>query len=120
MLLEAKMRGILVGSMLCLFLGACSVWPVNQDPKGMGYRRDANAVILALQDYHRATGAYPRELSTLVPTYLASLPDVPTLQYNPRDGSLAFHYIPSWPQLRPVACSSVGNTTNWRCAEHLI
>lgn len=114
------MRGLTAVALACVFLSACSVWPVNQDPAGMNYRRDANRVIMALQDYRRANGVFPSGLGRLVPGYLQSLPDSPRLQYNPSDGSLAFHYIPSWPQLRPVWCNSVGNTTNWRCAEHLI
>jgi hypothetical protein len=114
------MRGATAIALACAVLGACSVWPVNQDPAGMNYRRDANRVIMALQDYHRDKGAFPSDLGSLVPAYLSSLPGTPRLQYNPADGSLAFHYIPSWPQLRPVWCNSIGNTTNWRCAEHLI
>ena len=86
----------------------------------MGYRRDANQIIDALQDYHRATGQFPPTLGRLAPQYLASLPDIPDLRYSPADGSLRYAYIPSWPQLRPVRCASVGNTTNWRCAEHII
>ena len=104
----------------CVCLGACSVWPVNQDPKGMDYRREANQVIMALQSYHQQKGTFPSGLEALVPGYLPEIPSEPTFQYDPRDGSLAFRYIPSWPQLRPVRCNSVGNTTNWRCAEHLI
>jgi hypothetical protein len=114
------MRRAVTIAPLSAILCACSVWPVNQDPAGMNYRRDANQVIMALQDYRRHTGSFPPDLGGLVPNYLATLPESPRLQYNPRDGSLAFHYIPSWPQLRPVWCNSVGNSTNWRCAEHLI
>ena len=101
-------------------LSACSVWPVGQDPYGMDIRRNANEVIMALQVYHRDTGSFPARLPGLVPKYLPSLPDRPTLEYHWGDGSLAFRYTPSWPQLRPVWCNSVGNTTNWRCAEHLL
>lgn len=114
------MRGFVAVLSACALLGACSVWPVNQDPKGMTYRRDANRVIMALQEYHREKGTFPSGLDGLVPHYLPDLPDEPRLQYNPGDGSLAFRYIPSWPQLRPVWCNSVGNSTDWRCAEHLI
>ncbi len=101
-------------------VAACSVYPVSQDPDGMNLRRNANAVIMALQAYHKDKAAFPQELGQLVPAYLPSLPDSPRLQYSAADGSLAFHYIPTWPQLRPVACRSVGNTTNWRCEEHLL
>lgn len=113
------MRALLLSIAAGLVLSACSVWPVNQDPRGMNYRRDANSVIMALQAYRKDKGMYPAELGALVPGYIAALPDEP-LTYNPADGSLSFHYIPSWPQLRPVWCNSVGNTTDWRCAEHLI
>jgi hypothetical protein len=103
-----------------LALTACSVWPVDQDPKGMDYRRNANFVIEALQTYHNAHGAFPGALSELAPAYIAALPDEPELTYHAADGSVAYRYVPSWPQLRPVWCSSVGNTTNWRCEEHIL
>jgi hypothetical protein len=51
---------------------------------------------------------------------MPQLPDTPTLRYAPADGSLSFSYIPTWPQLRPVWCNSVGDTTNWRCEEHVL
>jgi hypothetical protein len=114
------MRGRIAVLLACGFLGACSVWPVNQDPDGMDYRRAGNEIIMALQSYHQQKGQFPADLGALVPNYLPELPGKPTYQYDPRDGSLSFHYIPTWPQLRPVLCNSVGNTTNWRCAEHLI
>lgn len=114
------MRGLFAVLLAGACLGACSVWPVNQDPKGMDYRREANRVIIALQSYHRDRGTFPADLNGLVPAYLPALPDEPTLNYRSSDGSIAFHYIPSWPQLRPVWCNSVGNSTDWRCAEHLI
>lgn len=97
----------------------CSIWPVNQDPAGMNYRREANQVINALQDFHKAKGAFPARLSMLTPGYLPNLPDIPDLRYQAADGSLTYFYIPSWPQLRPVRCASEGNTTIWRCAEAL-
>lgn len=100
------------------WLCGCSVWPVNQDPAGMNYRRDANQIIAALQSYDRDKGAFPPSLAALTPTYLSVVPDVPGLQYHVADGSLDYDYIPSWPQLRPVHCESVGNTTDWKCDEH--
>ncbi len=101
-------------------LGGCAIWPVNQDPAGMEYRREANRVIDALQTYRRDKGSFPRSLASLTPAYLPAVPDIPDLRYRATDGSLTYYYIPSWPQLRPVRCASVGNSTNWRCAEHLI
>jgi len=112
-------RAIVCLSALAL-LGGCSVWDVNQDPAGMNYRRDANRILWAVQDYRKDTGTFPATLAMLTPKYLASLPDVPDMRYNPRDGSLRYGYIPSWPQLRPVRCASEGNTTVWHCAEHLM
>ena len=109
------MLGIAAASVL---LAGCTVWPVNQDPAGMNYRRDANRVIGALQSYDRDKGAFPPSLAALTPTYLSVVPAVPGLQYRAADGSLAYDYIPSWPQLRPVHCESVGNTTDWKCDEH--
>ncbi|HEY5047852.1 MAG TPA: hypothetical protein VII49_07545 [Rhizomicrobium sp.] len=114
------MRVFIAIVLACGFLGGCSVWPVNQDPAGMNYRRDANRIIMALQTYRQQRGAFPSDLGALVPGWLPELPDGPKLQYDPHDGALSYHYTPSWPQLRPVWCTSVGNTTNWRCAEHLI
>jgi hypothetical protein len=114
------MRSSIAILLVCAGLAACSVWPVNQDPAGMEYRRSANQVIEALQQYRQAKGTFPAQLATLVPAYLPSLPDAPPLRYHAADGSLEYRYIPTWPQLRPVWCNSVGNTTNWRCAEHLI
>jgi len=111
-------RSVFCGLMLGL-LGACSVWPVNQDPAGMEYRRQANLVINALQDYRRKTGAFPATLGMLAPAYLPDVPRLPDVRYSPTDGSLRYAYIPSWPQLRPVRCASIGNTTEWHCAEHL-
>jgi hypothetical protein len=101
-------------------LSACTIWPIGQDPYGLDVRRNANETIMALQAYHRDAGAFPSALGEMVPKYLPSLPDVPRLQYDRDIGSLSFRYTPSWPQLRPVWCSSVGNTTNWRCEEHLL
>jgi hypothetical protein len=99
---------------------ACSVYPVAQDPDGLALRRSANQVMIALQAWHRDKGGFPNHLSELVPAYLQELPDTPALRYQQTDGSLAFRYIPTWPQLRPVWCNSVGNTTNWRCEEHVL
>src|SRR5947207_15822960 len=96
-------------------LGGCSVWPVNQDPAGMEYRREANQIIDALQDYRRDTGNFPPTLAMLTPSYLQELPHVPALTYRPSDGSLRYAYSPSWPQLRPVRCAFVVNGTEVRC-----
>jgi len=107
---------------LCLsaaLLCGCAVWDVNQDPAGMDHRREANRILLGLQDYRRDNGEYPPTLAMLTPKYLPSLPAIPDIRYNPYDGSLRYAYIPSWPQLRPVTCASEGNTTVWHCAEHL-
>ena len=101
-------------------LAACSVYPVAQDPDGLVLRRNANAVLMALQSWHRTRGNFPAHLSELVPSYLPELPDTPTLRYRASDGSVSFRYIPTWPQLRPVWCSSVGDTTDWRCEEHTL
>ena len=49
-----------------------------------------------------------------------AIPDDPHLDYHPYDGSVLYHYIPQWPQLRPVWCQSVGATTEWRCKEKVI
>jgi hypothetical protein len=114
------MRQVLAGAMALGLLGGCTVWDVNQDPAGMNYRRDANRVIWALQDYRKDMGQFPATLGMLTPKYLPSLPDIPDVRYSVADGSLRYGYIPSWPQLRPVRCASEGNTTEWRCAEHLI
>lgn len=104
-----------------LGFAGCSVWPVDQDPKGMNYRRNADRVLDAIQAYQKDHGgAFPRSLSELTPKYIPSLPDEPHLDYHPYDGSVVYHYIPSWPQLRPVWCQSVGSTTEWRCREHLV
>jgi hypothetical protein len=108
---------LLIGT---LALAGCTVWPVNQDPAGMNYRRDLNAVILALQSYRHDHGNFPASLAELSPAYIGAIPGVPNLAYHASDGTLEYRYIPSWPQLRPVWCSSVGNTTEWRCAEHII
>lgn len=77
-------------------------------------------MLLALQAWHHDKGGYPGQLTQLVPTYLPGLPETPVLRYRASDGSLSFRYIPTWPQLRPVWCSSIGDTTNWRCQEHMI
>lgn len=103
-----------------LGISACSVYPVAQDPEGLSLRRDANRVMMALEAWHKERGTFPRDLNELVPRYLPRLPEEPRLQYHPNDGSLAFRYVPSWPQLRPVWCASVGDTTNWVCSEHLL
>ncbi|HEX3942522.1 MAG TPA: hypothetical protein VHW69_00400 [Rhizomicrobium sp.] len=112
-------RAVLVLFALGL-LGGCSVWDVNQDPAGMGYRRSANEIIMALQNYRRDKGEFPVTLGMLTPGYMPSLPEVPDIRYEPRDGSLRYAYTPSWPQLRPVRCVSEGNTTVWRCTEHIL
>jgi len=116
------MRNIGTGLVFTLLglLTACSVWPVNQDPAGMEYRREANEIIFALQSYHHDKGAFPATLTVLAPSYMPEVPHVPALNYNPLDGSLQYAYIPSWPQLRPVHCTTIGNSTDWRCAERLV
>jgi len=114
------MRGFIAVVLTSGILAACSVWPVNQDPDGMDYRREGNEILMALQSYRAQKGAFPTDLAALVPGYLPELPGRPKFEYNAQDGSLAYRYTPTWPQLRPVVCNSVGNTTNWRCAEHLI
>ncbi|MGD0192304.1 MAG: hypothetical protein ABSD74_16330 [Rhizomicrobium sp.] len=114
------MRGSIALVLACGLLGACSVWPVNQDPDGMDYRRAGNQIIEALQSYRQQKGQFPPDLAALVPGFLPGLPDKPAYDYDPRNGSLAYHYTPTWPQLRPVRCNSEGNTTVWHCAEHLI
>ena len=101
-------------------LSSCSVWDVNQDPAGMNYRRSANKIIMALQNYRRDKGEFPVTLGMLAPGYMPSLPEVPDVRYEPRDGSLRYAYTPSWPQLRPVRCVSEGNTTVWRCTERIL
>lgn len=101
-------------------LAGCSVWPVNQDPAGITWRQNANHILFALQRYHGRTGQFPATLRALVPGYLPSLPEVPRLTYDSATGSLAYHYIPSFPQLRWTWCESIGDSTNWRCAEHLL
>jgi hypothetical protein len=106
--------------LLCCVIAACSVYPVAQDADGMSLRRNANEVLMALQAWHRDKGGFPQNLAQLVPGYLPTLPNSPPLRYRAADGSLSFRYIPTWPQLRPVWCDSVGDTTNWRCEEHLL
>ena len=113
-------RGVAACVALLPVLTGCAIWPVNQDPDGIRWRQHANQILFAVQDYHTRTGTYPRELSALVPGYLRTLPKVPRLSYDARNGSLAYHYIPSFPQLRWTWCQSIGDTTNWRCAEHLL
>src|SRR5580704_18910464 len=100
-------------------LSACTVWPTGEDPYSLKARRDANRVIDAIQTYHQQKGAFPPSLGALVPAYLPSLPAGPELQYNSNDGSLAYHYIPSWPQLQWTWCNSVGDTTEWRCTKKM-
>jgi hypothetical protein len=101
-------------------LSACTIWPVGQDPYGMQMRRNANEIVMALQAYRHDTGGFPATVDALAPKYLRAIPEVHALQYHPEDGSLSYRYTPSWPQLRPVWCSSVGNATDWHCEEHLI
>jgi hypothetical protein len=101
-------------------LSACTVWPVGEDPYSLKTRRAANTVLEAIQTYHQQRGAFPSSLSVLVPAYLPALPEGPALQYNSHDGSLAYHYIPSWPQLQWTWCNSVGDTTEWRCTKKMI
>jgi len=110
------MLGIVAAGVL---LAGCTVWPVNQDPAGMEYRREANQVLDALQRYRADKGAFPASLDALTPSYIPELPHVPALNYHRGDGSLDYAYIPSWPQLRPVRCFSNGDATEWRCAEQL-
>ena len=114
------MRAIIAVIFAAAFTASCSVYPVAQDPDGMALRRNANEVLMALQAYHRDKGGFPPALAELVPVYIPRLPDSPPLHYRAADGSLSFRYIPTWPQLRPVWCSSVGNSTDWRCEEHLL
>ncbi|HEY2446605.1 MAG TPA: hypothetical protein VGI20_12795 [Rhizomicrobium sp.] len=113
-------RAIIAALMACTLAASCSIYPVAQDPDGMALRRNANEVLMALQAYHRDRNVFPRTLAELVPAYIPRLPDTPPLHYRAGDGSVYFRYIPTWPQLRPVWCSSVGDSTDWRCEEHLL
>jgi hypothetical protein len=112
-------RRVASALLLLSLLSACTVWPVGEDPYSLNTRRDANRVVEAIQTYHQKTGTYPPSLRALVPNYLAGLPDGPTLQYNHYDGSISYHYIPSWPQLHWTWCTSMGDTTVWRCVEKI-
>ena len=103
-----------------LALGGCQVGPVNQDPSGMNYRRNADRVVEAIQAYKHDKGTWPSSLAELTPTYISAIPDDPHLDYHPYDGSVLYHFIPQWPQLRPVYCQSVGATTEWRCKEKVV
>jgi hypothetical protein len=103
---------LLMASLLC----GCSVWPRGQDPNSLEYRRAANQVMTAVQNYRRDKGTYPLSLSALVTAYLNALPDGPELRYDPANGSMTFDYRESWPQLHHVTCRSRGATTEWRCA----
>jgi hypothetical protein len=114
------MRRLFLLSLALVALSACSVWPVGQDPYGMNLRREANRVLMAEQAYQHDYRAFPASLDMLVPKYLASVPELPRMRYSPSDGSIAYRYTPSWPQLRPVWCNSVGDATDWECAEHLL
>jgi hypothetical protein len=114
------MKRIVLLSVAAAMLSGCSIWPVDDDPKGMNYRRDADRIIEALQNYHHDKGTFPASLNGLVPGYIASLPAEPVLTYEPADGSLSYRYTPSFPQLRPVWCRSVADTTEWRCQEHIL
>jgi hypothetical protein len=116
------MKAMLRSAGLVLLVSAiagCTVWPVGQDPYSLKTRRDANRVVEAIASYHQAKGTFPPTLNSLIPTYLASLPEGPKLEYNALDGSISYHYIPSWPQLHWTWCSSVGDTTEWRCVEKM-
>lgn len=97
-------------------IGGCSVWPHGQDPTSLEYRRAANQVMTAVQDYRRDKGGYPQTLTALIPSYLPALPGEPELRYEPADGSMSFDYRESWPQLHHVTCHSRGATTEWRCS----
>jgi hypothetical protein len=111
---------VLVAALASFGLADCSVYPIGEDADGLNMRRDANRVMMAIEDWHRDKGTYPRALSELIPRYLPAIPGEPVLHYRASDGSLGFRYVPTWPQLRPVWCASVGATTNWVCAEHLL
>jgi hypothetical protein len=115
-----RLRRSVAVLLACTIAAGCSVYPVAQDADGLALRRDANEVLMALQAWHRDRNGFPHSLAELVPAYLPALPDAPPLHYRSSDGSISFRYIPTWPQLRPVWCNSVGNTTNWVCAEHLL
>ncbi|HTT83930.1 MAG TPA: hypothetical protein VMF67_10650 [Rhizomicrobium sp.] len=104
----------------CGLLAACEVYPLGQDADGLDLRRNANRVMMAIETWNHDKRTFPKSLAELVPQYLPAIPSEPHLQYRPADGSLAFRYVPTWPQLRPVWCASVGDTTNWICAEHLL
>ena len=112
-------RDAFVIPLACAALAACAVYPVGQDADGLNLRRDANRVMMAIEQWNHDKRSFPGTLTDLVPHYLVSLPEAPRLVYHARDGSLSFRYVPTWPQLRPVWCSSIGATTNWVCAEHL-
>jgi hypothetical protein len=118
MMMKSTLRSFAVAA--TVLLCGCSVWPTDQDPAGMNYRRDADRVIGALQSYHAAKGTFPATLNQLVPSYIAALPDGPPLRYDAVTGTLSYRYTPSWPQLRPVWCQSVGDSTEWRCQEHIL
>ena len=116
----SPLRRMLFALLAVTFVTGCTVWPIGEDQYGMELRREANATILALQAYHRDSGTFPATLDALSPRYLPAPPAIPRLEYDATDGSLFYKYTPSWPQLRPVWCRSVGNATDWKCEEHLL
>jgi hypothetical protein len=120
MLFRNSWRLLSIAVIASLELAACAVYPVGQDADGLNLRRGANRVMLAIEAWHHDKRTYPQTLGELVPQYLPAIPDEPRLQYQSANGSLRFRYVPTWPQLRPVWCASVGDTTNWVCAEHLL
>ena len=70
---------------LVLISGGCGFGACSPDdcPQAVDGRRLLQPVVDGLSAYHRTQGAYPAQVSDLVPRYVSSLPDRPTWATDP-------------------------------------
>jgi hypothetical protein len=83
----------LIGAIAILLVVSSCASSRPPDDKRCVEVNNATVVLQSANRFVREKKRNPSSLSELVPTYLAELPRVPELEYNPADAQLSFsHY----------------------------
>jgi hypothetical protein len=80
-------------------------------------RRNGQAIVQALEQYHEKTGTYPKSLEELVPTYLNPLPTEPKTiwgwLYTSSDDDFTLGYVCDVGKLGYDVCVYTSETREW-------
>ena len=94
-------------------LGACSMWPVGDDPTGTRLKAEAEVVLAGLRAYARERGQFPASLNELVPKFVPRQPS-PEIDYVARAERISLRYTPAF-SIGQVECSTRLSLTEWQC-----